>query len=73
MSLALNNVDNFLRVPLLLVLVDQVGLSALLAQAVAVAVGFALRFTVLSRVVYRVRRLPEAPHQEAEAPTVRAA
>jgi dolichol-phosphate mannosyltransferase len=73
MSLALNNVDNFLRVPLLLLLVGQGGLSALLAQAVAVAVGFALRFTVLSGVVYRARRLPEAPSQAPEAPRVRAA
>ena len=61
MSLALNNVDNVLRVPLLLVLVGQAGLSALVAQAVAVTVGFALRFTVMSRLLYRARRLPEAP------------
>ncbi len=67
MSLALNNVDNLLRVPLLLVLVGQGGLSALLAQEVAVAVGFALRFTVLSRVVYRARRVPEAPRPVSEA------
>ena len=73
MTLALNNVDNFLRVPLLLVLVGQVGLSALLAQAFAVAVGFVLRFTVLSRVVYRARRLPEAPSPVSEAAQARAA
>lgn len=61
MSLALNNLDNVARVPLLLLLVGVLGLPVLLAQGLAVGVGFAFRFALLTRVVYAARRLPEAP------------
>lgn len=62
--LAFNNVEALARVPLLVLLVEGVGIGAVAAQALLVAVAFVGRFVFTSRVVYR----PEPAQPVAVAP-----
>ena len=50
-----------LAVTSLLLLVGVLGPPVPLAQGLAVGIGFAFRFALLTRVVYAARRLPGAP------------
>lgn len=58
-----NNVEALVRVPVLALLVEVLGLPAVLGQAVLLAVAFVGRFLFTSRVVYR-------PHDVEPAPVV---
>ena len=57
-SVAYNNLDNAIRVPLLVVLVERAGMHSILAQGLTLVVSFGARFFYTSRVVYQ-------PHREA--------
>lgn len=50
---AFNNVEALLRLPVLVFLVEIVGLGGVLAQAIALAAAFLLRFVFVAQVVYR--------------------
>ncbi len=56
-----NNLEALVRVPLLILLVETVGLGAVLAQAVLLAIAFVGRFLFTSRVVYRPRQVEPLP------------
>jgi dolichol-phosphate mannosyltransferase len=51
-----NNLEALVRVPILVVLVEVLGLGAVLGQGLLLAVAFLGRFLFTSRVVYRPRR-----------------
>ena len=51
-----NNAEALVRLPVLLLLVEVVGVRSLLAQALTLLLGFLARFVFVSRVVYRPRR-----------------
>ena len=53
---AFNNAEALLRLPVLVFLVEFVGLGSVLAQAFALAVAFLIRFVFVSQVIYRPRR-----------------
>ena len=53
--LLFNNVEALVRLPVLVLLVEQVGANAVLAQALTLSVAFVVRFLFVSRVVYRPR------------------
>ncbi|MFA9446918.1 GtrA family protein [Egicoccus sp. AB-alg6-2] len=52
-TVAYNNADALARLPLLALLVELVGMYAVLAQALTLALAFGLRLLFMSRVVYR--------------------
>jgi dolichol-phosphate mannosyltransferase len=54
----LNNIDLVLRIPLLTLLVEQVGLGVLPGTAVTLLAAFALRFLVTDRMIYLRKRVP---------------
>ena len=54
--LGFNNLEALVRVPVLVLLVEGIGLGAVLGQALLLAVAFVGRFLFTSRVVYRPRR-----------------
>ena len=59
-----NNAEALVRLPLLVLLVERLGLAPLAAQAVTLAFAFLARFVFITRVVYRpapVDVLPVAP------------
>lgn len=62
-SFTFNNVENLARVPLLIALVEFVGLPSLGAAACALVLAFGARFLFASRVVYRPRP-KESPEDE---------
>jgi dolichol-phosphate mannosyltransferase len=51
-SLAFNNVETAVRIPVLILLVSGLGLYSVAMQAVTVALAFVARFAFVSRVVY---------------------
>ncbi|HOZ58463.1 MAG TPA: glycosyltransferase [Nakamurella multipartita] len=53
---AFNNAEALLRLPVLVVLVEVAGMNSVLAQALALAVAFLMRFVFVSQVIYRPRR-----------------
>lgn len=57
-ALVYNNAEAVLRLPFLALLVQVVGMGAILAQALALAIAFVARFLFMSRVVYRPVRAP---------------
>ncbi|MGY1914918.1 glycosyltransferase [Blastococcus sp. SYSU DS0973] len=59
--LVFNSVEAGIRLPLLVLLVETVGVWPLLAQAATLAAAFVIRFLFVSRVVYRPRRRRSAP------------
>jgi dolichol-phosphate mannosyltransferase len=54
--LGFNNLEALVRVPILVLLVEVLGLGAVLGQALLLAVAFVGRFLFTSRVIYRPRR-----------------
>jgi len=58
MFFGFNNVEMLARIPVLAALVSWLGIQPVLAQAITLAAAFLLRFTFVSRVVYRPRRAP---------------
>jgi dolichol-phosphate mannosyltransferase len=54
--LGFNNLEALVRVPILVLLVEVLGLGAVLGQAMLLAVAFIGRFLFTSRVIYRPRR-----------------
>ena len=52
-SVLYNNLDNAVRLPLLVLLVERVGVMSLLAQTLTLIVSFGARFLYTSKVVYR--------------------
>lgn len=50
-----NNIEAVLRMPVLVLLVESVGINELVAQAASLVFAFLLRFTFVSRVIYRPR------------------
>ena len=67
-----NNVEALVRVPVLVLLVEGLGLGAVLGQALLLAVAFVGRLLFTSRVVYRPRRTPGVSvlPGEADAPVL---
>lgn len=65
---AYNNVDNAVRIPLLILLVERAHLDAVLAQAITLVVSFTARFYYTSRMVYRPRIIV-VPEQRTEQVT----
>lgn len=65
-SILFNNAESLLRIPLLVLLVEVLGVASLLAQAVTLVLAFGGRFLFVSRVVYRPARsaLVPPPHGE---------
>lgn len=57
-ALLYNNAEAILRLPFLALLVQVVGMGAILAQGLALAIAFVARFLFMSRVVYRPRATP---------------
>jgi dolichol-phosphate mannosyltransferase len=53
--LLLNNVEALVRLPFLILLVENLSFDSVLAQATTLAMSFILRFLLVTRVVYRVR------------------
>ena len=71
-TLAFNNLEALARVPLLIVLVELVGLRPVIGQALLLGIAFVGRFLFTSRIVYRPRRrataaVPDVPAVESEA------
>lgn len=54
--LAFNNLEALIRIPLLIILVDGLGVRPVISQALLLGVAFVGRFLFTSRVVYRPRR-----------------
>ncbi|WP_231384282.1 glycosyltransferase family 2 protein [Cellulomonas sp. URHD0024] len=70
-SIAFNNVDTAIRLPIVVVLVATLHWAAVLATAVTLVVAFLARFAFLSRIVYRPRsRRPVAGESETETVAV---
>ncbi len=70
--LLFNNAEALVRLPVLVLLVERLGLGAVLAQALTLSVAFVLRFLFVSRVVYRARpavRLAAPPQPTTPAGT----
>jgi dolichol-phosphate mannosyltransferase len=65
--LLFNNAEALVRLPFLILLVETVHVSAVLAQAVTLAIAFVARFLFASRVVYRPRRVTRAARHRAPA------
>jgi dolichol-phosphate mannosyltransferase len=61
--LLFNNVEALVRLPFLVLLVEKMHVWALLAQAVTLAVAFAIRFLFVIRVVYRGKPVRQARHR----------
>lgn len=56
-----NNLETLARIPVLILLVEQLLVPGVLAQAITLAVAFLARFTFTSRVIYKVRPSVDAP------------
>lgn len=55
-----NNLETLARTPVLVAVVELTAVPGLLAQALTLAVAFVVRFTLISRLVYRPRRTTSA-------------
>lgn len=60
-SIGFNSLEALVRVPVLALLVEGLGMNAVVGQALLLAVAFVGRFLFTSRVVYRPRRVEPAP------------
>ncbi|NUL43976.1 GtrA family protein [Cellulosimicrobium funkei] len=54
-SFGFNNIETLVRIPVLILLVSQLHIHSVVAQAATLAVAFILRFTFTSSVIYRHR------------------
>ncbi len=54
-QLLFSNVEAVARLPLLMLLVEQLSVNSVLAHGMTIAITFALRFTFATRIVYRMR------------------
>ncbi|WMY79685.1 GtrA family protein [Citricoccus sp. I39-566] len=71
-SFGFNNIETLLRIPVLMLLVSQLQINSIVAQAATLAVAFVLRFAFTSSVIYRNR--PEiSPPRTAHRTEERAA
>jgi dolichol-phosphate mannosyltransferase len=64
-SVLYNNLDTVARLPVVILLVERLALSAILAQAVTLVLAFVARFCFVSLVVYRPKRPPARVGQDA--------
>jgi len=64
---AFNNAEALVRLPVLLLLVEVLSMPSLVAQALALACGFVVRFAFVSRVVYRPARHRAGGRRQAPA------
>lgn len=67
-SVLYNNVDNLLRVPILVLLVERLGVHSLVAQALTLVASFTARFAYTSRVVYRPAQVTESTTSRGARP-----